>query len=66
MTLYTGDLVTHGPEDELSHAFVEATEDAVWQMFKAYIGGPIYAALGVSIVVLLSKILYLSKRWSIT
>jgi len=52
MTLYTGDLVAHGPEDELSHAFVEATEDAVWQMFKAYIGGPIYAALGVSIVML--------------
>ncbi|KAK3325362.1 Metallo-dependent phosphatase-like protein [Apodospora peruviana] len=46
LTLYTGDLVAHDPQNELSQAYLEATEDAVWQMFKAYIGGPVYAALG--------------------
>ncbi|KAM7221685.1 Metallo-dependent phosphatase-like protein [Rhypophila decipiens] len=46
LTLYTGDLVTHGLDKQKSRDFLEATEDAVWQMFKAYIGGPIYAALG--------------------
>lgn len=47
MTFYTGDLVTHVPtQGQLSHAFVEDVEDSVLQMFKAYIGGPIYVALG--------------------
>lgn len=47
MTLYTGDLVTHAPtQGQLSQAFVEDVEDAVLQMFKAYIGGPIFIALG--------------------
>lgn len=47
MTFYTGDLVTHVPsQSELSKAFVEDVEDSVLQMFKAYIGGPIYVALG--------------------
>lgn len=47
MTFYTGDMVTHVPsQDQLSRAFVEDVEDSVLQMFKAYIGGPIYVALG--------------------
>lgn len=47
MTFYTGDMVTHAPSQaQLSRAFVENVEDALLQMFKAYIGGPIYAALG--------------------
>ncbi|KAH8888870.1 Metallo-dependent phosphatase [Thozetella sp. PMI_491] len=46
LTLYTGDLVAHDPQYMRSQAYVEATEDAIWQMFKSYIGGPIYAALG--------------------
>lgn len=47
MTLYTGDMVTHVPnQGQLSHAFVEDVEDSVLQMLKAYIGGPIYIALG--------------------
>ncbi|KAK3680633.1 Metallo-dependent phosphatase-like protein [Podospora appendiculata] len=46
MTLYTGDLVAHDPQNQRSQSYVEATEDAVWKMFKSYIGGPIYAALG--------------------
>ncbi|KAL2290302.1 hypothetical protein FJTKL_15443 [Diaporthe vaccinii] len=47
MTFYTGDMVTHAPSQaQLSQAFVENVEDALLQMFKAYIGGPIYTALG--------------------
>lgn len=47
MTLYTGDMVTHVPsQGQLSKEFVENVEDSVLQMFKAYIGGPIYTALG--------------------
>ncbi|KAI3400221.1 hypothetical protein diail_4106 [Diaporthe ilicicola] len=47
MTFYTGDMVTHAPSQvQLSQAFVEDVEDSLLQMFKAYIGGPIYAALG--------------------
>lgn len=47
MTFYTGDMVTHVPsQTQLSHAFVEDVEDSLLQMFKAYIGGPIFAALG--------------------
>jgi len=47
-TIYTGDLVAHDPQNELSESYVEYVEDSVWQMFKAYIGGPVYCALGVS------------------
>ncbi|KAK0727952.1 Metallo-dependent phosphatase-like protein [Lasiosphaeria miniovina] len=46
LSLYTGDLVAHDSQNQRSRAYVEVTEDSVWQMFKAYIGGPIYAALG--------------------
>ena len=47
-SLYTGDLIAHDDEIQASHAYVEASELAIWDMFKAYIGGPIYTALGVS------------------
>lgn len=47
MTFYTGDMVTHvATQGQLSREFVENVEDSVLQMFKAYIGGPIFAALG--------------------
>lgn len=46
MTLYTGDLVSHDPQSELSRAYVEYTELSVYSMFKKYITGPVYAALG--------------------
>lgn len=46
LTLYTGDLVAHDPQTQKSHDYLEATEAAVFQMFKAYIGGPVYLALG--------------------
>ncbi|KAK4204228.1 Metallo-dependent phosphatase-like protein [Triangularia verruculosa] len=45
-TLYTGDLVAHEPEVTNGREYVQAAEVAVWEIFKAYIGGPIYAALG--------------------
>jgi hypothetical protein len=47
MTLYTGDLVSHDPENEMSLEYVENVETAIWTMFKAYLGNsPVYAALG--------------------
>lgn len=46
LTLYTGDLVAHDPQVQRSQAYVENVQDSIWQMFKAYIGGPIYVALG--------------------
>ncbi|KAK4680270.1 hypothetical protein QC764_211600 [Podospora pseudoanserina] len=45
-TLYSGDLVAHEIESASGREYVHSTEVSVWQMFKAYIGGPIYAALG--------------------
>ncbi|KAK4159001.1 Metallo-dependent phosphatase-like protein [Cladorrhinum sp. PSN259] len=46
LTLYTGDLTAHDPERQISRAYVASTEDSIWQIFKSYIGGPIYTALG--------------------
>ncbi|KAK0651887.1 Metallo-dependent phosphatase-like protein [Cercophora newfieldiana] len=45
-TLYTGDLIAHDAQHEKSRDYVESIESVVWQMFKYYIGGPLYAALG--------------------
>jgi hypothetical protein len=45
-TLYTGDLVSHDAQNQLSHAYVEYTETSVYQMIKSYISGPVYAVLG--------------------
>lgn len=45
-TLYTGDLVAHDPINQLSESYVEYVEASLWQLFKEYIGGPIYCALG--------------------
>lgn len=47
-TIYTGDMVAHDPQNQRSRAYVQYTEVAIWQMFKEYIGGPVYVALGVS------------------
>ncbi|KAK6221897.1 hypothetical protein LQW54_001117 [Pestalotiopsis sp. IQ-011] len=44
--LYTGDLVAHDAQYQRSRDYVEDIELSVWHMFKAYIGGPVYAALG--------------------
>lgn len=45
-TIYTGDLVAHDAQNQLSMAYVEYTETSVFQMFKSYISGAIYAVLG--------------------
>lgn len=45
-TVYTGDLVSHEGQNELSRLYVEYTEDSVYGMFKNYITGPVFAALG--------------------
>ena len=45
-TIYTGDLVSHDTQNQLSRAYTEYAEYSTFDMFKAYIGGPVYAALG--------------------
>ncbi|KAH9962705.1 Metallo-dependent phosphatase [Lactifluus volemus] len=46
-TIYTGDLVSHDPENELSRDYITWTETVVYDLFKHTLGpGPIYAALG--------------------
>ncbi|KAH8662327.1 Metallo-dependent phosphatase-like protein [Xylariales sp. PMI_506] len=45
-TLYTGDLVAHDSQWAKSRAYVEEIEVSVWKLFKEYMGGPVYAALG--------------------
>ncbi|TFK41947.1 Metallo-dependent phosphatase-like protein [Crucibulum laeve] len=46
-TLYTGDLVSHDPESQLSRQYVEYTEALMYDLFKKMLGsGPVYAALG--------------------
>jgi hypothetical protein len=44
--VYTGDLVSHDSQNELSRLYVEYAEDSVYGMFKTYITGLIFAALG--------------------
>ncbi|KAF8274298.1 sphingomyelin phosphodiesterase [Lactarius quietus] len=46
-TIYTGDLVSHDAENELSRDYVTYTETVVYDLFKRMLGsGPVYAALG--------------------
>lgn len=45
-TLYTGDLVSHDHNQELSRAYVEYTEASIFEMMKYYLTGPVFAALG--------------------
>lgn len=45
-TVYTGDLVSHDPEPEISQAYVEYTQTSIFEMFKSYLTGPVFAALG--------------------
>jgi len=45
--IYTGDLVSHDPMNELSRDYVLYTETVVYELFKKTLGsGPVYAALG--------------------
>ncbi|BCR87979.1 PPN1 endopolyphosphatase family protein [Aspergillus chevalieri] len=45
-TLYTGDLVSHEPENQLSQKYVEYTETSIFDMLKKYLGGPVFPVLG--------------------
>ncbi|KAJ5924315.1 hypothetical protein N7466_008502 [Penicillium verhagenii] len=45
-TIYTGDLMSHDPEPQISHEYLEYTETSIFQMFKEYLTGPVFAALG--------------------
>ncbi|KAH4988245.1 hypothetical protein HBI76_093330 [Parastagonospora nodorum] len=45
-TVYTGDLVSHDSQNELSRLYVEYAEASVYGIFKKYITGPVFAALG--------------------
>ncbi|KAN0134393.1 Metallo-dependent phosphatase-like protein [Lactarius tabidus] len=46
-TIYTGDLVSHDPENQMSRDYVTYTESVVYDLFKRMLGsGPVYAALG--------------------
>lgn len=46
-SLYTGDLVSHDSDNQLSRKYVEYTETIVYDLFKRMLGsGPVYAALG--------------------
>ncbi|KAJ3845321.1 sphingomyelin phosphodiesterase [Lentinula raphanica] len=45
--LFTGDLVSHDPENELSREFVEYSETVLYDLFKrTLLSGPVYATLG--------------------
>ncbi|KAH9944018.1 sphingomyelin phosphodiesterase [Epithele typhae] len=46
-TVYTGDLVSHDSESQLSRDYVMYTETVVYDLFRKLLGsGPVYAALG--------------------
>lgn len=45
-TVYTGDLVSHDPQTELSRAYVEYAEESIYYMFKKYLTGPVFPVLG--------------------
>jgi 3',5'-cyclic AMP phosphodiesterase CpdA len=45
-SIYTGDLVSHESQNELSRAYTEYAEFSIYDMFKKYITGPVFAVLG--------------------
>jgi hypothetical protein len=45
--VYTGDLVSHDPDNQLSRDYVEYVETTLYDLFKRMLGsGPVYATLG--------------------
>ena len=44
-TIFTGDLTSHDNDNQLSRGYVEYVESAIFSLFKAYLAGPVYAAL---------------------
>ncbi|KAJ6486083.1 sphingomyelin phosphodiesterase [Mycena vitilis] len=46
-SVYTGDLVSHDPDNQLSRSYVEYTETLLYDLFRRTLGsGPVYAVLG--------------------
>ena len=45
-TIYTGDLVSHDPQNQLSRSYTEYAETSVYSLFKEYIGSPVFPVLG--------------------
>ncbi|EGN94903.1 hypothetical protein SERLA73DRAFT_171272 [Serpula lacrymans var. lacrymans S7.3] len=46
-TLFTGDMLTHDNENQLSRAYVEYSEVILFDLFKQFLGpGPVYVTLG--------------------
>ncbi|KAJ7762416.1 Metallo-dependent phosphatase [Mycena maculata] len=46
-TVYTGDLVSHDPDNQLSRDYIEYAETLLYDLFKQTLGsGPVYAVLG--------------------
>lgn len=45
-TIYTGDLVSHDSQNQLSRAYTEYAETSVYSLFKEYIGSPVFPVLG--------------------
>lgn len=46
-SIFTGDIVSHDDDDQLSQAYVAYEEEVTYQTFKAWLGGiPVYATLG--------------------
>jgi len=45
-TIYTGDLTSHDPINELSRAYVEYAETSTYQLFHTFLRGPVFAVLG--------------------
>ena len=45
-TIYTGDLVSHDSQNQLSRAYVEYTEYSVYEMLREYLRSPVFPVLG--------------------
>lgn len=45
-TVYTGDLVSHDTQNQLSREYTEYAEVSVYDLFKEYIGSPVFPVLG--------------------
>ncbi|KAI9737357.1 MAG: hypothetical protein M1834_009511 [Cirrosporium novae-zelandiae] len=45
-SIYTGDLVSHDEQNQLSRAYTEYAETSIYSMLKSYISGPIFPVLG--------------------
>ena len=58
-TIFTGDITSHDNDNQLSRAYVEYVQSAVYSLFKAYLAGPVYAVL-VCLVSFFYLLLYFS------